>query len=293
MNAREKVLKEALDCINGERENQYGNSEDNFAKIAEFWGLYLTTLFEGTGVVVELDPKDVAMMMILFKIARSSGDQDKLDDYVDIIRYAACGAEILEERKTKTNADLESKTTESRTCSKKASSNIKDLLKKSDPYLDYLDALAYYVSVKAKEKCIVLNHLKNINWEFKEELEKLLDKEATDCAINGKKLFDCYGEIDKLLEKYADKSENIDKSEAKENSPLMPYDAILSYIITSSKKSNIDQCDLIRYLTEIGHAPTSMAFLLIDGKISFDDVTAYIDDAASKLGGIRRINKDE
>lgn len=96
MNTREEVLKEALNCVNGEREKQYGNPEDNFSRIADFWGLYLTTLFEGTGVVIELDPKDVAIMMILFKIARSLGDQDKLDNYVDMIGYAACGAEIFE-----------------------------------------------------------------------------------------------------------------------------------------------------------------------------------------------------
>lgn len=96
MNTREKVLKEALNCVNGEREKQYGNPENNFQRIADFWGLYLTTLFEGTNVVIELDPKDVAVMMILFKIARSLGDEDKLDNYVDIIGYAACGAEIFE-----------------------------------------------------------------------------------------------------------------------------------------------------------------------------------------------------
>lgn len=287
MNTREKVLKEALNCVNGEREKQYGNSEDNFARIAEFWSLYLTTLFEGTGVVVELDPKDVAMMMILFKIARSSGDQDKLDDYVDIIRYAACGAEILEERKVKTNVDLESKTTESRTCSKKASGNIKDLLKKSDPYLDYLDALAYYVSVKAKEKCIVLNHLKNINREFKEELEKLLDKEATDCVINGKKFFDCYKEIDELLEKYANKSENIDKSEYKE-ATCKAYDKLASYIIDSSNKANISLFKVVDCLINNYHSPTAMASLIAQGKISFDYAVSRVDDAianSAELGG--------
>lgn len=94
MNTREKVLKEALNCVNGEREKQYGNPEDNFKRIAELWSVYLTSIFEG--VVFELEPIDVAKMMVLFKIARANGPKDKLDNYVDIIGYAACAAEIFE-----------------------------------------------------------------------------------------------------------------------------------------------------------------------------------------------------
>lgn len=99
MNTRERVLKEALNCVNGERENQYGNPEDNFKRIADLWSVYLTSLFEDEKIVVEIDPIDVAKMMILFKIARSNGDKDKLDNYVDMIGYAACGAEIFENYK--------------------------------------------------------------------------------------------------------------------------------------------------------------------------------------------------
>lgn len=108
MNTREKVLKEALNCVNGEREKQYGNPEDNFSRIADLWSVYLTSLFEDENVVVDIDPIDVAKMMILFKIARSLGDEDKLDNYVDIIGYAACGAEIFE-KEAKRVADLKSK----------------------------------------------------------------------------------------------------------------------------------------------------------------------------------------
>ncbi len=96
MNTREKVLKEALNCVNGEREKQYGNPEDNFRRIADLWSVYLTSLFEDEKVVVDIDPIDVAKMMILFKIARSNGDKDKLDNYVDMIGYGACAAEIFE-----------------------------------------------------------------------------------------------------------------------------------------------------------------------------------------------------
>jgi hypothetical protein len=96
MNTREKVLKEALNCVNGEREKQYGSPEDNFRRIADLWSTYLTSLFEDEEIVIDIDPIDVAKMMILFKIARSNGDKDKLDNYVDILGYGACAAEIFE-----------------------------------------------------------------------------------------------------------------------------------------------------------------------------------------------------
>lgn len=296
MNTREKVLKEALNYVNDEREKPYGNLEDNFAKIAEFWSLYLTSLFDGTDLVIKLDPKDVAMMMILSKIARSSGDQDKLDDYVDIIRYAASGAEILEERETKTDVDLESKMIESRSCSKKAPDNTKDFLKNDDPYSYFYDKLANYASDRAKSNkskyIIPLNHFKNINWEFSKELSELLNKEATDCVINGKKLIDSYKEIDVLLEKYINKFENIDKSKYKE-ACCKAYDRIASYLIDSSNKANISLFKVVDRLIKNYHSPTTMASLIAQGKISFDDITPYIDDTIAELSGIRRIDKDE
>ena len=99
MNTRERVLKEALNCVNGEREKQYGNPEDNFSRIADLWSVYLTSLFEDENIVIDIDPIDVAKMMILFKIARSNGDKDKIDNYIDILGYGACAAEIFENGK--------------------------------------------------------------------------------------------------------------------------------------------------------------------------------------------------
>jgi hypothetical protein len=205
MNTREKVLKEALNCVNGERERQYGSPEDNFQRIADFWGLYLTTLFEGTNVVVELDPKDVAIMMVLFKIARSLGDEDKLDNYVDIIGYAACGAEIFE-KKAWGNI---------RNCFEDESEDDDELMLKKiaqDPYSYYHDMMTGYATIKAKEKHISLevDDLKKINRKFPRELADYLYDAAEDCVINGKRLLDCYREIDELFDKYdiPDKSED-------------------------------------------------------------------------------------
>ena len=67
---REEILKEALQCVNGEREQQYGSPEDCFMVIAELWTVYLEhKCVEDNGVVL-LHPEDVAAMMALLKIAR-------------------------------------------------------------------------------------------------------------------------------------------------------------------------------------------------------------------------------
>lgn len=88
---REEILKEALKCVNGERELQYGSPEDSFMVIAELWTVYLEhKCVEDNGVVL-LHPEDVAAMMALLKIARICTGKYKGDNWVDLAGYAACG----------------------------------------------------------------------------------------------------------------------------------------------------------------------------------------------------------
>lgn len=88
---REEILKEALQCVNGEREQQYGSPEDSFMVIAELWTVYLEhKCVEDNGVVL-LHPEDVAAMMALLKIARICTGKYKGDNWVDLAGYAACG----------------------------------------------------------------------------------------------------------------------------------------------------------------------------------------------------------
>ena len=88
---REEILKEALKCVNGEREQQYGSPEDSFMAIAELWTVYLEhKCVEDNGVVL-LHPEDVAAMMALLKIARICTGKYKGDNWVDLAGYAACG----------------------------------------------------------------------------------------------------------------------------------------------------------------------------------------------------------
>ena len=84
MTEREKILEEAKQIICEDRNNQYGEPEDNFANIAALWSIYLG---------VELDSYDVGMLMVLFKTARMISGRYKRDSLVDLIGYAACAAE--------------------------------------------------------------------------------------------------------------------------------------------------------------------------------------------------------
>lgn len=82
---RKETLNQAEQAVCGDRQQSYGSPEDNFKLIANLWGLY-------TGYA--LDAQDVAVMMILLKIARISTGTNKDDNWVDIAGYAACGAEV-------------------------------------------------------------------------------------------------------------------------------------------------------------------------------------------------------
>lgn len=80
---RKQILDEASRIVCGGRE--YGTPEDNFSEIAALWSVYLRT---------KLKPKDVAVMMMLMKIARIKTGNAKSDNWIDIAGYAACGGEI-------------------------------------------------------------------------------------------------------------------------------------------------------------------------------------------------------
>lgn len=88
---REEILREALRCVTGEREQQYGSPEDSFMAIAGLWTVYLEHgCVEDNGAVL-LHPEDVAAMMALLKIARICTGKYKGDNWVDLAGYAACG----------------------------------------------------------------------------------------------------------------------------------------------------------------------------------------------------------
>lgn len=90
---REMCLDEAKKCVCTDRNNQYGEPEQNFTVIAQLWQAYLQATLKSDEI--EILPGDVAMMMVLFKAARvATSYQAKADSFVGMAGYAACGCEL-------------------------------------------------------------------------------------------------------------------------------------------------------------------------------------------------------
>lgn len=85
---RKTILDAAEKCVCRDRQDTHGRPEDSFAAIADLWTAYL-----GTGQ--EIDPVDVANMMILLKIGRAKENPKHTDNWVDMAGYAACAGEIV------------------------------------------------------------------------------------------------------------------------------------------------------------------------------------------------------
>lgn len=92
---RAGLLDMAKAVVCGDRDRQYGSPEDSFWAIAHYWTVYLQQVGQ-LPEHRELTAEDTAIMMILLKVARQAG-RGKLDNWVDIAGYAACGAEIAAE----------------------------------------------------------------------------------------------------------------------------------------------------------------------------------------------------
>lgn len=79
--SRENIIKQVEKCILNDRQNTYGTPEDNFQTIANYWNEYLK--LDST-----LTKQDVAIMMILLKIARMKSSPNHLDNFVDAAGYS-------------------------------------------------------------------------------------------------------------------------------------------------------------------------------------------------------------
>lgn len=82
---RKEILDAAEKCVCGDRDEQYGSPENSFNVIARLWSVYLDR---------DLDAKDVAALMSLFKVARIKTGANKADNWIDLAGYAACGGEL-------------------------------------------------------------------------------------------------------------------------------------------------------------------------------------------------------
>lgn len=89
---REQVLDMAKQAVTRERNSEYGEPENNFRAITDYWNIYLIHKLK---VNVKLEPKDTAIMMSLFKIGRAiTSPGIKLDTFADAAGYLAIAAEL-------------------------------------------------------------------------------------------------------------------------------------------------------------------------------------------------------
>ena len=84
---RQDILNKASQNIMVDRQATHGNAEDNFTRIADLWTSYLDC-------EVSIGAKDVAAMMVLFKVARFKANPHHLDNMTDACGYAAFAGEI-------------------------------------------------------------------------------------------------------------------------------------------------------------------------------------------------------
>ncbi len=79
-------MKEALKILKGPREKEYGNKKENHDNIAKLWSAYLN---------INLTAHDVALMMLLLKVARTKSPNPTRDTYIDMVGYSAIAGEVV------------------------------------------------------------------------------------------------------------------------------------------------------------------------------------------------------
>jgi hypothetical protein len=80
-----QILQQAEKLVNGDRDKTHGEKLTNHKNIALLWSAYLE---------MQITPKDVAILMVLLKLARTKAGEHNLDDYVDACGYSAIAGEL-------------------------------------------------------------------------------------------------------------------------------------------------------------------------------------------------------
>ena len=90
---RDDFLDAAQKIINGDRAEEYGPAERNFDDIRYEWSPIIERIKSESE---ELDIIDVAILQCKLKIARLLRNKWHRDSWIDLIGYAAIGAELAE-----------------------------------------------------------------------------------------------------------------------------------------------------------------------------------------------------
>jgi hypothetical protein len=85
MEKTKEFLSEATRLVGIDREKDYGDKVHNHNNIARLWSAYLDT---------KIEAHDVAVMMVLLKIARTKLGEVSKDTYIVLAAYGAIAGEI-------------------------------------------------------------------------------------------------------------------------------------------------------------------------------------------------------
>ena len=80
-----QILNQASVLVQGQREKDYGDKTENHNNIARLWSAYLG---------IKIEAHDVALMMVLLKMARTKLGEVSKDTYIDMSAYSAIAGEI-------------------------------------------------------------------------------------------------------------------------------------------------------------------------------------------------------
>lgn len=87
---RKELLAEVEKCVCKDRQNTYGDAEDNFADIAKIASVVLAPALKR-----DLTAAEVALFSAAIKMARLKTSPEHLDNWIDLAGYAVCGAGII------------------------------------------------------------------------------------------------------------------------------------------------------------------------------------------------------
>ena len=88
---KENILQQAKELVSNDREGTHGDARQNHEQIAEFWNIFLDNKLKP---MASITCDDVAVMMALLKISRSTQGTFNVDDYVDAAAYMAIAGDL-------------------------------------------------------------------------------------------------------------------------------------------------------------------------------------------------------
>lgn len=99
---RKAALSQVEACVCRDRQNSYGDAEDNFKDISVLVEMYLRKQGK-LALDATIDALDIAIVMQAVKYCRACTSREHFDNQIDMAGYAVCAAGILDKMKAGTD----------------------------------------------------------------------------------------------------------------------------------------------------------------------------------------------